>query len=125
MHLDQQWVRDGDQVRACQQIGVAGNTGGVAPHLHFEIHDGPNNPVDPEPLLQWPELGLPANPQVAYDRAILTGGDNKVATAVGPDGIIYLFVIGLDNQPYWNWRDPATGLWSGFGGMGGQVRNPL
>lgn len=50
-HLTQRMVKEGEMVKAGQQIGVTGNTGkSAAPHLHFEYHSG-GQPVDPAPYL--------------------------------------------------------------------------
>jgi len=58
MHLDSMIVAEGDTVKAGQEIGVMGNSGGnYAVHLHFEIspdgnfHSG-GNTQDPEPYLE-------------------------------------------------------------------------
>jgi murein DD-endopeptidase MepM/ murein hydrolase activator NlpD len=40
-HLDEQWVRPGDFVRAGQAVGTVGNTGNARttpPHLHFGVY---------------------------------------------------------------------------------------
>ncbi|MDO5032685.1 M23 family metallopeptidase [Corynebacterium sp.] len=48
---DQLMVNVGDKVRAGEQISVIGNEGySTGPHLHFEIHPGGGNAVDP---VQW------------------------------------------------------------------------
>jgi murein DD-endopeptidase MepM/ murein hydrolase activator NlpD len=53
-------VKAGDAVIGGQQLGAVGSTGAAsAPHLHFEIWDGPwyngGHPVDPLPFIrQWP-----------------------------------------------------------------------
>lgn len=49
-------VQQGQTVTAGQQIGAVGNAGwSTGPHLHFEIRDASDNPVDPE--LWMPEHG--------------------------------------------------------------------
>ena len=58
MHLDSMSVNVGDKVKAGQQIGIMGNSGGnYAIHLHFELspdgnfHSG-GNTLDPESYLK-------------------------------------------------------------------------
>jgi rare lipoprotein A len=49
MHLDQQMVKEGQQVAAGQQVGTVGNTGGsTGPHLHYRtrINGRSVNPID-------------------------------------------------------------------------------
>lgn len=47
-HLSSKEVNAGDTVKAGQRIGKSGDTGNSSgPHLHFEIRNGKNNPVDP------------------------------------------------------------------------------
>ena len=42
-------VKVGQQVNAGEQIGAVGSNGwSTGPHLHFEIHNSKNEPVDPE-----------------------------------------------------------------------------
>lgn len=48
-HLDEVTVYQGQRVAEDQQqVGVMGTTGGVARHLHTEVHDG-TTPIDPRP----------------------------------------------------------------------------
>ena len=68
MHLDSMRVNVGDKVKAGQQIGIMGNSGGdYAIHLHFELspdgnfHSG-GNTIDPEGYLKITDdnkTGLP------------------------------------------------------------------
>lgn len=58
MHLDSMLVEEGDTVKAGQEIGIMGNSGGdYAIHLHFEVspdgnfHSG-GNTINPEPYLE-------------------------------------------------------------------------
>jgi len=45
-------VKLGDTVTAGQVIGAVGSNGwSTGPHLHFEIHDASDTPVDPEPWM--------------------------------------------------------------------------
>ena len=53
-HINDYFVRAGQQVQAGQQIAEVGNTGqSTGPHLHFEVHTGGlyQNRVDPVPWL--------------------------------------------------------------------------
>lgn len=53
-HLDEQWVEEGQAVQAGQAIGTVGNTGNARhtrPHLHFEIHRGRRQALDPASFL--------------------------------------------------------------------------
>lgn len=58
-HLKSYSVKVGQKVKQGQQIGVMGNTGSsTAPHLHFEIHNGPwlskqPNAVDPARYIKF------------------------------------------------------------------------
>lgn len=51
-HLSKIKVRIGQKVKAGRLIGLCGSTGrSTGPHLHFEIHLGKWNRVDPKPYL--------------------------------------------------------------------------
>ena len=52
-YMDQIKVRVGDSVEAGQVIGAVGNNGwSTGPHLHFEIHNSNDEPIDPEAWLK-------------------------------------------------------------------------
>lgn len=52
-HLSEKTVKVGDQVKQGQRIGKSGQSGNAnGPHLHFEVRDGKNNPVDPASFLK-------------------------------------------------------------------------
>lgn len=61
-HLDHNVVSVGDHVALGQWIAMSGNTGGVAPHLHFEIHDRNGQTIDPMTVLQTVEAQGPPEP---------------------------------------------------------------
>jgi murein DD-endopeptidase MepM/ murein hydrolase activator NlpD len=50
-HLSERTVNLGDFVSKGQKIGKSGNTGNTTgPHLHYEVRQGKNNPVNPDVL---------------------------------------------------------------------------
>jgi murein DD-endopeptidase MepM/ murein hydrolase activator NlpD len=50
-HLSERSVNLGDYVSKGQKIGKSGNTGNTTgPHLHYEVRQGKNNPVNPDVL---------------------------------------------------------------------------
>ena len=52
-HVNRYFVRVGEEVEAGEQIAEIGNRGfSTGPHLHFEVYDGDDNPLDPRPYLQ-------------------------------------------------------------------------
>jgi len=58
-HLKKWYVRDGEEVSQNQKIGESGGAQGdpnagrsEGPHLHFEILDEGQRPMDPEPILK-------------------------------------------------------------------------
>ncbi|GAA2569240.1 hypothetical protein GCM10010210_51130 [Pseudonocardia hydrocarbonoxydans] len=52
-HINRSLVQVGDEVRAGEQIAELGNRGfSTGPHLHFEIHDANDNPMNPRPWLE-------------------------------------------------------------------------
>lgn len=63
-HLSSKRVKVGDRVTQGQQIGKSGKSGNASgPHLHFEVRNGKNNPVDPNQLLSGEHPML--NPEYA------------------------------------------------------------
>jgi murein DD-endopeptidase MepM/ murein hydrolase activator NlpD len=52
-HLNREAVRVGETVRAGEVIGYEGSTGdSTGPHLHFEVHRGAWNQIDPAPWMR-------------------------------------------------------------------------
>lgn len=52
-HLSEKEVKVGDKVTEGQRIGRSGKSGNAnGPHLHFEIRNGKNNPIDPMSMLK-------------------------------------------------------------------------
>lgn len=51
-HLSEESVAVGDQVKSGQVIGKVGDSGGAkGPHLHYEVRQGKNNPVNPSSIV--------------------------------------------------------------------------
>jgi murein DD-endopeptidase MepM/ murein hydrolase activator NlpD len=58
-HLSQSFVVEGQPVNVNDLIGLEGSTGdSTGPHLHFEVHQGLWNQIDPAPWLR--EHGVPS-----------------------------------------------------------------
>jgi murein DD-endopeptidase MepM/ murein hydrolase activator NlpD len=52
-HMNRQAVRPGESVEAGEVIGYEGSTGdSTGPHLHFEVHQGAWNRIDPAPWMR-------------------------------------------------------------------------
>ncbi|MCX6464506.1 MAG: M23 family metallopeptidase [Pseudonocardiales bacterium] len=52
-HVNRFFVREGQQVEAGEEIAEIGNRGfSTGPHLHFEVYDADDTPLDPRPYLQ-------------------------------------------------------------------------
>lgn len=61
-HLQRATVEPGQKVGMGAALGTNGDTGnakGTPPHLHFEIRDANNKPMDPLPIVQGAAQGLP------------------------------------------------------------------
>lgn len=80
-HLKKWYVRDGEEVTQNQKIGESGGKKGDpnagrsdGPHLHFEILDEGQTPIDPEPILKAGVFGAAA---VAAVSASSNSADDK------------------------------------------------
>ena len=52
-HMNKAAVSEGDEVGPGDLLGYEGSTGdSTGPHLHFEVHEGMWNQVDPAPWLR-------------------------------------------------------------------------
>lgn len=88
-HLSERSVNLGDFVSKGQKIGKSGNTGNTTgPHLHYEVRQGKNNPVNPDVLTYFGAASpvgaagasatpTPAASNTAGTRAILGTGDQQ------------------------------------------------
>jgi outer membrane protein assembly factor BamB len=125
-------VQRGQQVSKLETLGIAGGTApsitnprvpdpyrfGV--HLHFEVRDGDNRPIDPYELRLW---GIASGGQGTLKWSFPTGDDVYSSPAIGSDGTIYvgskdnkLYAINPDgtlkwsfNTGGWVWSSPAIG----------------
>jgi hypothetical protein len=77
-HLDEINVKEGQDLKAGQQLGTVGNTGmSTGPHLHFEVHVN-GQAVDPEPLLKG-EAPVAPPPESGYSMS----GDSSSSSIGG------------------------------------------
>ncbi|MNW99290.1 Murein DD-endopeptidase MepM [compost metagenome] len=77
-HLNEINVKEGQDLKAGQQLGTVGTTGdSTGPHLHFEVHIN-GEAVDPEPLLRG-EAPVTPPPEAGYSSA----GDSSSSSLGG------------------------------------------
>ena len=80
-HLSSKRFNRGDMVTKGQIIGKSGDTGNVTgPHLHLEIRNGKNNPVDPSTII---------------------GGKSTVGVVSGSSAVVKGAILGTGSQQNW------------------------
>lgn len=128
-HLDHAIQGPGAIVVAGQIVAMSGDSGGVAPHLHFEIRDAYGRTVDPETVLEWPDEPPPVPPDLpdlppvdTFDPETLKG-DPMICCAVGKDGVVHVFATGVDTAVWTTYAAPGD-PWSPWTSLGGAVRTP-
>jgi hypothetical protein len=97
-HLSGKNVKVGDQVSKGQKIGKSGKSGNASgPHLHFEVRNGKNNPVNPSDLISG--AGSYLNPEyttIIPPQANILGKSLKSGSS-GTAGII----LGTGDKKQW------------------------
>ena len=91
-HLSEINVSIGTKIGGGQQLGKVGSTGNsTGPHLHFEIRDSDDNPIDPAPILNGIQEGgsHPLSDFMAcrmYTDSQIAAINNNLANAVNKAG---------------------------------------
>lgn len=80
-HLASATVTPGQHVTEGQQIGVMGTSGGVARHLHTEVHDG-TTPINP--TTWYAARGVTLLARRARRRHVRAGAHRRVPQPGGP-----------------------------------------
>ena len=100
-HLSSKLVRVGQNVTQGQVIGKSGQSGNVTgPHLHYEVRQGKNNPVNPNQL-----AGSSGS----------TGGSNDLSGILGSQSLSSLYAGGSVAPPI----SPNGGMFTAGGVSGG------
>ena len=76
-HLSELSIREGDAVRAGQEIGKVGSTGlSTGAHLHWEVRSG-GVAVDPDVLVRAGVVDMAGLSDILYDNPTMGGGEQK------------------------------------------------
>jgi murein DD-endopeptidase MepM/ murein hydrolase activator NlpD len=94
-HLSERSVDLGDFVSKGQKVGKSGNTGNTTgPHLHYEVRQGKNNPVNPDVLTYF---GASSPVGTANSEAMATSGASSSASNTAGTRAI----LGTGDQQEW------------------------
>jgi murein DD-endopeptidase MepM/ murein hydrolase activator NlpD len=94
-HLSERSVNLGDFVSKGQKVGKSGNTGNTTgPHLHYEVRQGKNNPVNPDVLTYF---GASSPVGTASSGAMTTSGASSSASNTAGTRAI----LGTGDQQEW------------------------
>ena len=94
-HLSERSVNLGDFVSKGQKVGKSGNTGNTTgPHLHYEVRQGKNNPVNPDVLTYF---GASSPVGTANSEAMATSGTSSSASNIAGTRAI----LGTGDQQEW------------------------
>lgn len=107
-HLSSKNVNIGDLVSTGQRIGRSGATGNVTgPHLHFEVRQGKNNPVDPSVITNVggidPTSMYKSQQKSSYLATTTSTGSSS------PSDVTYVGIQGTKKEAEWA-RDLLTSL---------------
>lgn len=97
-HLSNQCVKVGDYVSKDRVIGYSGSTGNsTGPHLHFEMRNQNNVPVNPELYFGIP-VSIPTIPEVSdalYSKVIEGGVRARLEPKIDPKNVIFSPSVGM------------------------------
>jgi murein DD-endopeptidase MepM/ murein hydrolase activator NlpD len=95
-HLSERTVNLGEQVKKGQKIGKSGNTGNTTgPHLHYEVRQGKNNPVNPD-VLKYFGAESPVGSSSSNYTATSTSTASNTAGSAGVNA-----TLGTGDQQTW------------------------